>query len=46
MDLVSGEISETPVEIGRFPQILDIDSEFLIARDEVDEGRVDVIELP
>ncbi len=46
VDLVSGEISETPVEIGRFPQILDIDSEFLIARDEVDEGRVDVIELP
>ena len=46
VDLASGEISESPVELGRFPQILHIDSEFIVARDEVDEGRVDVVELP
>ena len=46
VDLASGEISETPLEIGRFPQILSIDSEFIVTRDEVEDGRVDVVELP
>ena len=45
VDLGSGEVTETSIEIGRFPQILEVDSEFILARDEVEDGRLDVVPL-
>ena len=46
VDLVAGEIEEVAADIGSFPQLLHADEQVVIARDELEPGRIDLIDLP